>query len=169
MSTTLHRPLPPAALALGLTGLIPFIGIGIAAVTTADPGRAQTWLLALIGYGAVVLAFLGGVHWGFVLHPAATEGRTPEERQESTRLGLAVLPSLIGWAAVVTPAFALPAVGLAILIAGYLATVVTEGQLRRRGLVPSGYMALRWALSAVVLVVLVTVLALRLIGARIIF
>ena len=167
----MHARLPPAAVALGLLGLIPFIGLGIAALAVQNEPQAQRYLLALVGYGGVVLAFLGGVHWGFVLHPARPpEAATPDARQDATRLGLGVLPSLIGWAALLTPAFGIPEVGLAVLIAGYLATMVGEHHLRRRGMaLPAGYMALRWAMSIVVLLVLVTVLALRLIGAKITF
>lgn len=164
------RRLPPAAIGLGLAGLVPFVGLGIAALSTGDETAAQRYLLALVAYGAVVLAFLGGVHWGFVLHPSALpEGMTPDERRDATRLGLGVLPSLLGFAALLTPELSVPEVGLAVLIVGYIATVVTEAQLRRRQMVPGGYMALRWGLSIVVLIVLVTVLALRLIGAKIIF
>ena len=162
--------LPAAAIALGLAGLIPFIVLGIAAVAEQDAVTAARYLLALVGYGAVVLAFLGGVHWGFILHPGAPEGLAPDARRDATRLGLGVLPSLIGWAALLTPEFGVPEIGLAVLIAGYLATVIGEHQLRRRGAALSGgYMALRWGLSVVVIVVLVTVLALRLIGATIRF
>ncbi len=163
----MHPRLPPAAIALGIAGLIPFVVLGIAALSTHDSVQAQRMLLGLVGYGGVVLAFLGGVHWGFVLHPVLPEGMGPDERRDATRLGLGVLPSLIGWAALLTPAFGVPEIGLAILIVGYIATVVTEAQMRRRAMMPSGYMALRWALSVVVVVVLVTVLALRLIGATI--
>jgi hypothetical protein len=162
--------LPPAAIGLGLAGLVPFLGLGIAALATPDEAAAQRYLLALVAFGAVTLAFLGGVHWGFVLHPAALpEGMSADERRDATRLGLGVLPSLIGFAALLTPVLGVAEVGLAVLIVGYIATVITEAQLRRRQLVPGGYMALRWALSVVVLIVLVTVLALRLIGAKINF
>jgi Protein of unknown function (DUF3429) len=164
------RRLPTIAIVLGLAGLLPFIGLGIAALSTADEVASQRYLLALVGYGAVVLAFLGGVHWGFVLHPAALpEGMTEADRRDATRLGLGVLPSILGFGALLTPELSVPEVGLAVLIVGYLATVITEAQLRRRDLVPSGYMVLRWALSIVVVVVLVVVLALRLIGAKIFF
>ena len=164
------RRLPTAAVGLGLAGLIPFIGLGIAALGTADEVAAQRYLLALVAYAAVTLAFIGGVHWGFVLHPSALpEGMSPDERRDATRLGLGVLPSLIGFGALLTPLAGVPEVGLAILIAGYLATVVTEVQLQRRDLMPRGYLTLRGVLSVIVLIVLVTVLALRLIGAKIIF
>ena len=166
----MSRRLPPAAIGLGLAGLVPFIGLGIAALATRDEVQASRYLLALVAYAAVGLAFLGGVHWGFVLHPAALpEGMSADERRDATRLGLGVLPSLTGFAALLTPLLAVPEIGLAILIIGYLATTVTEARLRRQDLVPGSYMALRWGLSIVVLIVLVTVLALRLIGAKISF
>jgi hypothetical protein len=166
----MQRRLPAVALALGLAGLIPFVALAIASLTAPDPSAAQRYLLGLVGYGAVVLAFIGGVHWGFILHPGQPPASdTPEERRDAARLGLGVLPSLIGWAALLTPAFGIPEVGLVVLIVGYVATILTEHQFGRRGLLPSGYVALRWGLSIVVLVVLITVLALRLIGARITF
>jgi hypothetical protein len=166
----MSRRLPAAAIALGLAGLVPFVGLGIAALATRDEVEAGHYLQALVAYGAVVLAFLGGVHWGFVLHPAALpEGMSADERRDATRLGLGVLPSLIGFAALLTPLLAIPEIGLAVLIVGYLATTLTESRLRQGDQVPAGYMALRWGLSIVVLIVLVTVLALRLIGAKIIF
>lgn len=164
-----HR-LPSAALALGVAGLIPFVGLGIAALSTANPEQAQRYLLGLVGYGAVILAFLGGIHWGFVLHPSALpEGMSPDQRRDATRLGLGVLPSLIGWAALLTPLFGVPEIGLGVLIVGFVATVVVEARTRDRVAIPNGYMAMRWGLSVVVLAVLVTVLALRLIGAKIFF
>ena len=163
--------LHPAAVALGIAGLIPFIGLGIAVLAVLNPTTANHYLFALVAYGGATLAFLGGVHWGFVLHPARPpEAATPDARQDATRLGLGVLPSLIGWAALLTPTYGVPEVGLVVLIIGFLATVLGEHHMRRRGLLmPSGYMTLRWALSIVVLVVLITVLALRLIGANITF
>jgi len=46
---------------------------------------------------------------------------------------------------------------------------VVEVQWRRRSLLPAASMWLRWAMTIVIVVVLVTVLALRLLGAKIIF
>jgi hypothetical protein len=164
----MHRRLPPTALILGIAGLIPFIGLGFAALSTSNAVDSEHVLYGLVGYGAVILAFLGGIHWGFVLHPSALpEGMTPDTRRDATRLGLGVLPSLIGWAALLTPAFGVPEVGLGVLIAGFIAVLVTEARDRAR--LPVGYMAMRWALSIVVLAVLVVVLVLRLIGARLAF
>lgn len=162
------RHLPTAALVLGIAGLIPFIACGIAALSTFDDARAMFFLQALVAYGAVILAFLGGVHWGFVLEAPETGARIAR-RQDAPRLVFGVLPSLVGWVALGATLAGLPPVALAILIAGFVAVTATEAQLHRRGLMPSGYMWLRWGLSIVVALVLATVLTLRLIGARISF
>ena len=152
--------LPSLAYLLGAAGLIPFVGCGIEAVTR---GAWQAVAMpALVAYGAVILAFLGGVHWGFALSP----GQGESVRQ---RLALGVVPSLIGWAAVVAGTLVGAEVSLALLIVGLLGTILVERSWSRRGLVPAGYMALRWGLSIVVMITLTTVLGIRLIGAAIVF
>jgi hypothetical protein len=84
-----HGPpsLPPGTEALGYGGLLPF-----AACTTAlwvlDPGSLQqTALRALLAYGATILAFLGAVHWGFVLQRPG--------RDATVRLAIGVVPQLV--------------------------------------------------------------------------
>jgi Protein of unknown function (DUF3429) len=153
--------LPPLAVILSIAALIPFVVCALGAVRS-DPAGGQINALALIDYGAVVLAFLGGVHWGFVL-----EG--PERPAERRRLALGVMPGLVGWGAAVLGVLAHPVFGLAALIAGYIATVVVEGRAHRMDLVPRGYMLMRWGFTVVVVAVLTTVLVLRLIGGHLMF
>jgi Protein of unknown function (DUF3429) len=159
------RRLPLTAILLGVAGLIPFIGCGIAALGP-DETSAQKMLWALIAYGAVVLSFLGGVHWGFALEPHSLE---QGGRSERWRLLFGVLPALVGWLALLVP-LALPSwIGLCLLIAGFLGTAIVESQAARRGLVQQGYMLLRWGLTAVVVAMLVTVLTLRILGQHVVF
>ncbi|HEX3349624.1 MAG TPA: DUF3429 domain-containing protein [Acetobacteraceae bacterium] len=162
----MHARLPTIALLLGIVGLIPFIGCAIATVSAGTPDQTSRGLLALIAYGAVILAFVGGVHWGFALRPMP-EGVVLTERHGQARLVLGVIPVLVGWLALLAPLGGVADLGLVVLIVGFLAAVLTEGQLKRRGLMPGGYMLLRWALTIVVLMILITVLTLRLIGATI--
>ena len=86
-------PLPTLAVLLGLGGLVPFLGCGFFAVSAADPA-ATGWLQALILYGAVILSFLGGVHWGLALSDARPDLPAPSADQPNRlRIGLGVLPS----------------------------------------------------------------------------
>ncbi len=157
----MHKPLPPLALILGIAGIIPFAVFGIAAVGESSES-ALTATRGLVGYGAVILAFLGGVHWGFTLDE-------PElARSVRVRLTLGVIPSLIGWAAILVSLVSEPALGLAILIAGFVATVVIEWRGHKLGLVPGGYMLMRWGISVVVIALLTAVLVVRVIGGHVI-
>ena len=159
--TTSSLPMPKVTYALGAAGLIPFIACAIAAMT---PGSYQVPAFgALLAYAAVILAFLGGVHWGLVW------GEAPPSREAPARLGLGTVPSLIGWAGLALAGAGFGDLALAVLIAGFGATMAVEQRWGKAGLIPARYLRLRWALSLVVVVVLVTVLVLRLIGAQIIF
>ena len=144
------------ALVLGLAGLIPFIACGLLAVGQ-DGDRAA---FALVAYGAVILAFLGGVHWGLALEE-------PSRRGERSRLGLGVLPSLAGWVALLLAIAVNAASGLGLLVFGFAAVAVVEARGGKAGLISSGYLKLRYGLTAVVVTVLVLVLLMRLAGGHI--
>jgi hypothetical protein len=157
----MQRRMHPFILLLAVAGLIPFIGCALGVMALPD-NRAAQFLVALVGYGAVGLSFLGGVHWGIVL-------LGPEDAATRPRLALGIVPSLIGWVALLLPLILPMEFSLGVLIAGFAAAVLTEARMHRAGLMPSAYMWLRWGLSIVVVATLVTVLTLRLLGAKIIF
>lgn len=130
-------PLPPPFRFLGYAGLVPFAGAAALALLGAPAWRGWA-LAALAAYGAVILSFLGAVHWGLALRAPPGEGRALWPR-----LGLGVLPALAGWAALLLPARP----GLLLLAGGVLAVAATEAEAARRGLLPRDYLTLRWALS----------------------
>ena len=156
----MFRTLPPLAIILGIAGIIPFALLGVGAVGDS-PDTSLTAVRGLVGYGAVILAFLGGVHWGFTL---VEEG---DARAVRARLALGVVPALVGWVAILSSIVARPVISMAILIAGMIGTVVVESRAQKRDLMPGGYMALRWAISIVVVALLTTVLVIRLVGAHV--
>jgi Protein of unknown function (DUF3429) len=172
LEARLTRKLDLVPILLGVTGLIPFFASGLAAVS-AGYDQSLSVILALIGYGALVLSFLGGVHWGFALMAEADEdedtARSPATLQTiRKRFAFSVLPALAGWFALLVALVTQPALSLAVLIAAFIATLVAEVQAARRDLVPTPYMGLRWVLTVVVVAVLTTVLVLRLLGAHIV-
>lgn len=156
----MFRALHPFAIILGVAGVIPFALMGLFSVG-ADPLSSLSAVRGLIGYGAVILAFLGGVHWGFTL----SEDGDP--RSVRARLSLGVLPSLIGWGAILCSVVSRPVFSVALLIAGMIGTVVVESRAQKRDMMPAGYMALRWVLTVVVVLILSTVLVLRVVGGHI--
>lgn len=157
------RPLPPFAIALGLAGLLPFLLCSLGALSLSSDGATRS-LLALVAYGATILAFLGGVHWGFALDGSDM----PSDRVQRLRFGLGVVPSLVGWSALLITFIGLPTTGLLVLTAGFVGTTAVEAQAARRGLMPSRYMWLRWVLSIVVVVCLLSVCLVRAFGGRVV-
>jgi hypothetical protein len=129
--------LPRPALWLGLAGLLPFLAGALLAWTAPEEARGEA-LYALATYGALILSFLGAVHWGLALRAPAAEGRAT-----APRLGLGVLPSLVGWVGLLLPA----GPGMLLIALGLVATAGAETLAARRGLLPDGYLRLRWGLS----------------------
>ncbi|MDT7953670.1 MAG: DUF3429 domain-containing protein [Acetobacteraceae bacterium] len=159
----MNRKLPTIAMLLGIGGLIPFVACGLGALATTAPADGLC-LLALVAYGAVILAFLGGVHWGFGLDEA---GAAPLDVQRA-RFGLGVVPSLIGWVALLIAILSYGRTAVAVLAVGFIMTTATEARASRHGYMPKGYMGLRWVLSAVVVICLVTVWTVLLFNGRIV-
>jgi hypothetical protein len=152
--------MPVLAILLGIAGLVPIVGCGLGAM--ARDGEADRMLAALIAYGAVTLAFLGGMQWGFALPPAT------DARQQRWRLVLGVPPPLVGWAALLIGLVAPSWIALAVLTAGFIGTALGEHRAAGQNqTVPSGYLWLRWALTIVAAAMLITVLTVRLLGVTI--
>ena len=57
-------PIPGPVAWLGYGGLLPF---GALALLLLDGARSALWWPALLAYGAVILSFVGALHWGFAM------------------------------------------------------------------------------------------------------
>jgi len=153
------------AVLITLAGVVPFLVLG--AIVLLDPLQSPTAIEVLISYGAVILSFLGAVHWGFALRdtahpPPAVLGA---ERQ---LLMFGVVPAIIGWVALsLMLHFNAPALALFVLLAGFFVTIVVETIGRGRGVVAANYLLLRWSVSVIVLLVFVLVLGAVLTGMRV--
>ncbi len=84
----------PWARRLGFGGLIPFVVLAAALwlPRSANLPWASFASSALVGYGAVIVSFLGAIHWGLLMRAGAP--------QPMPSLMWGVVPSLVGWAAV---------------------------------------------------------------------
>jgi hypothetical protein len=120
---------------LGWLGVVPFVALAVA-VRTLDEAASLIARDLLLGYGALILSFIGGSWWARALDPAADHGR---------RLAtLAMLPTLAGWAALMIGDTA----GLLLLATALVAALAADG----RGILvvadPGAYLRLRFGLTA---------------------
>ena len=92
MSTRLEKNIRRAK-GLSYAGLIPFYGLaGLSWV--AETGN---WALhALATYAAIVITFLGAIHWGRALDKMADSNQYPT-------LLFGLMPALLGWFALLLP------------------------------------------------------------------
>jgi hypothetical protein len=139
-----------SAQALGHLGLLPFFGLAMLAwsPTGASIGElplAQLAQLSLVAYAAVILSFLGGVHWGFAL---LTPGLARPAFRQSLQWG--VLPSLLGWLALLMMFVGVrPWLVLLFLIGDFLLCRLMDGTLLRNyPAAPDWYLGLRTRLTA---------------------
>ena len=127
---------------LGYAGLIPFTGLAL--LLWVVDTHLQAWVaMALAAYGALIVSFLGGVHWGLGWLGAQRPPSGPPHGQRNHFLWGITL-SLLAWPGVLMPPFA----GLAwlgfVLILSYLAdrTLYARAGLQR-------WLTLRFRLSCV--------------------
>ena len=145
--TTLERPpsqtqVPAAAKWLGALGAIPFVFLAVAAPFLEAPVQERAHF-ALVAYGAVILSFLGGIHWGLAI---AGAGPVQSNRTTFARLGVSVVPSLVGWSALLLSG----QLGLLVLAAAFLGLLLFDLHASRKAQAPAWYPKLRWPLTVVV-------------------
>jgi len=130
---------PPRRVALlGYGGLLPFVLLALA--SAVDPHHAPVWGDALFGYGAIILSFVGALHWGLAMsHPEMSE------HQRSAAFLWSIVPALLAWPSLFLP----PMLATPVLVAGFAAHYGMDRHLARQVGLPGWYLPLRLRLSSV--------------------
>ena len=131
--------IPASAAALGFSGLIPFLvpAIGLWVVGSSYQFELAT---ALVAYGAVILSFLGGIRWG--------EAITRNSLLPGwAALILSVIPSLIGWLALLLHFMVNHTLALILLAVGFIVQYLLDRRATDKGELPLWFGRLRLYLS----------------------
>eukprot|EP00250_Pteridium_aquilinum_P013938 c21671_g1_i1 orf=782-1618(-) len=152
MSSFATAPMVP--MFLGVAGAVPFLALTppfpyvlpLPEVLAANPIEAQAL------YGAVILAFLGGPHWGLAMvgiH-ASPNHKIFNYASNSVRYVWSVVPSLLAW-----PALLMTTVPkLQFLICSFGLVLAVDVIFAGQGLTPPWYLPLRLLLSGIVILCL---------------
>ena len=133
--TALYQPpVSDTARLLGHLGLVPFV-LGAALVWVVNAEAHPYATLALSAFAAVVVSFLGGIHWGLGFRLSAPP---------ASLFVWGIVPSLVAWIAVMMPASAGLVVHGVMLLVCY---AVDRRIYPTQGL--SHWLTLRFRLSAV--------------------
>ncbi|WP_342129263.1 DUF3429 domain-containing protein [Hydrogenophaga sp. OTU3427] len=124
---------------LGHAGLVPFVLLA-ATVWLVEP-ELQPWAaIAMASYAALIVSFLGGIHWGLAFRQPAQAAQPPLR----PHLGWGVVASLLAWPGVLMP----PHAGLVWLALALIGCYAVD-----RRLYPAAgvgrWLTLRFRLSAV--------------------
>ncbi|KAJ2988317.1 hypothetical protein NUW58_g4042 [Xylaria curta] len=154
---------------LGLAGTLPYLGTSVSTVYLAwvlntelpapstfasnimiAPESASQLLATLepiqLGYGAIIISFLGAVHWGLEYAE-----KVPDHARTRFRYGIGVMAPIIAWPTLFLPVeFALTS-----QFAAFVALYFADARATVRGWAPAWYSTYRFALTAVVGVAIV--------------
>lgn len=98
---------------------------------------------ALRNYGAIILSFVGAIHWGIALGLPGTA--------QIRRLSFSVIPPLYAWSTFILPdILAIVALGV-----GFISACWFDVHEQRQNLVPIWYLRLRLPLTAAVILILI--------------
>jgi len=130
-------------------GLVPFVCSAMGVLYHVSSGVsglpiAAQFAFVQMTYGAVVLAFLGGVHFGLALLPPSRVPSTETERSLTRREGVfrfvvAALPATVAWAALSLD----PYFGMVLLLGGFTVAFLADAMAASFGWLPLWYMRLR--------------------------
>jgi len=137
MDDTLSK-LPRSVAWLGYGGLLPFLFLAPASLLAGH--HAPVLSDALFAYGAIILSFVGALHWGFAMTLSGLS-----DRQRTASFVWSVTPALLAWPAIL---LAPPLSGL-LLIAGFVAHYWQDRQLDANVSLPPWYLPLRFRLTVV--------------------
>lgn len=127
---------------LGYGGLLPFALTALGALL--DTTHRLIWQQALLTYGAIILSFVGALHWAFAMSDS-------DALHARGRFAWSVVPALAGWIALLLPMVWTRGLPLAavVLIAAFVLHYAQDRRLARRRALPGWYLPLRLRLSSV--------------------
>ncbi len=123
---------------LAYAGLTPFVGLAVL-LWLVHPDLHPFVARAMAGYGASIVSFLGGIHWGIGFRNVSRMHNAP-----LFNFGWGVVPSLLAWVAITMPAYA----GLPLLAAIlFLCYAVDRKTYPEAGI--GEWLPMRWHLTVV--------------------
>lgn len=138
MNALLSTSLPKHVRLLGYGGLLPFIFLALLIPFSLD--YRPLVAIALVNYGAVILSFVGALHWGFAM---TVQDMSAEQARD--RFIWSVIPALIAWIATLLP---MP-LGYLLLVIGFVVHLRQDRQLLRIMSLPGWYLPMRLRLTIV--------------------
>lgn len=125
---------------LGYAGLVPFVTFSIGSWITLP--YISDAVQILIAYAAIILSFMGAIHWGQAMSRAS--------QQHSKYFIASVIPALTAWIALLLP----DSLALIVLLCGFIALFTYDRAVKISQAFPDWYIPMRKTLTLVVVLCL---------------
>jgi hypothetical protein len=138
----LSKQYPISTLLLGFGGTIPFFVP--ATLVYLNPEHLEIWQSLLWNYGAVILSFVGALHWAFAMF-----AKDLSERDQTISYIWSVIPALVAWVAI---SIDCPAITPWMLVLGFIAQLMQDLRLSFKISFPGWFIPLRIQLTSVAVI-----------------
>lgn len=135
---------------LAVAGAIPFAATTLALLSHDNHVRIPA-IAALVTYAAVILSFLGGIEWGVAIRDPISGAAREQDRIRAVALFISAAPSLAAWGVLWLPS---PQWQLWAALALFVLVWLADLGLSKQGLVPTWFVDLRTAITALVAAIL---------------
>ncbi len=132
---------PVAVAVLGYGGLVPFVILCI--LGWIEPLHAHGWHHALSAYGAVILSFVGALHWGFSIASVHLD-----QRARTVGYVWSVVPALLAWISLLLPSL----LASVLLVVCFIVHYGLDVRMTKAAALPSWYLPLRWRLTIIAVI-----------------
>jgi len=139
--------IPQPALIVGSAGAAPLVALAALAWFAPQTEMKAAAILAVINYGALLLAFLGAVHWGLAI---AAYGAAKRDEVRWAGVVWSVVPAILAFVAFYPP----PRIALIVLIVGHAIAALVDIWAARGGTAPNWYARLRKPLTLIAMIAL---------------
>ena len=129
---------PTPVVWLGYGGLLPFVLLTLGVLL--DPVHGPLWRDSQLAYGALILSFVGALHWAFAMTLPELDAD-----QRVVRFIWSVVPALLAWTALLLP----PMLAATLLMAGFAVHYLQDRRLESVSNLPNWYLPMRLRLSSV--------------------
>ena len=137
----------------GYAGAVPFLVLaGLAFYFTDAPEEVLIFVVqAQVGYAAIILSFLGGIHWPFSLQP---RGKRSQGKMYGKQMSNAMLPSIFGFMALILALSGMADIALFCCVGLFWMVYVIDQIFLSQSDFPEGYSAFRLNITLIVTIAL---------------
>lgn len=138
----------------GYAGSVPFLVL--AGLSYYFPQSQEEVLLfvvqAQVGYAAIILSFLGGIHWPFALQP---RGKRSQGKVYGKQMSNAMLPSIFGFMIVILSLSGMADIALLCCVGLFWLVYVIDQIFLSKSDFPDGYFSFRRNITLIVSIALI--------------